>query len=97
MCVPCFVSVSCLQNASYQSDTEKENLKDSSNGRGADDVAVTDGRHRHHEEVDAFPVAQFVHVVKVGRVAAVLKLKEGGQQTKTKALTKRDRECSAMH
>ena len=38
------------------------------------DVAVADGRHGHHEEVDALPVRERVAVVKAGGIARVLQL-----------------------
>ena len=59
----------------YQTNTQKENLKDSSDRGGANDVAITHGRHGHHEKVNTLPVAEFVNVAKIGRVTAILQLR----------------------
>ncbi len=49
-------------------------MKASSERGDAANVAVSDGRHRHHEKVDAVPVAQLLPVDEIGRIAAVLQL-----------------------
>ena len=61
----------------------------------AGNVAVPDGRHGHHEEVDALPVRQLLAVQEVGRVARVLQLLvEGGQRERIGEGRRREREKS---
>ena len=44
---------------------EKDHEKTAQSGLGAD-VTVTNGRHGHHEEVDALPVGQIFGIRKIG-------------------------------
>ena len=65
----------------YESDEEEHDLEAPAERGHAGNVAVPDGRHGHHEEVDALPVRQLLAVQEVGRVARVLQLLvEGGQR-----------------
>ena len=58
----------------YESDEEEHDLEAPAERGHAGNVAVPDGRHGHHEEVDALPVAHVVNLGKVGEVASVLQL-----------------------
>ena len=65
----------------YESDEEEHDLEAPAERGHAGNVAVPDGRHGHHEEVDALPVRQLLAVEEVGWVARVLQLLvEGGQR-----------------
>ena len=64
----------------YESDEEEHDLEAPAQRGDARDVTVTDGRHGHHEEVDALPVRQLLAVQEVGRVARVLQLLVEGRQ-----------------
>ena len=58
----------------YQSHSEEHDLEDPPDVGGADDVAVPNRRHGHHEEIDTLPITQVMHIGKVWKVARVLKL-----------------------
>ena len=64
----------------YETDEEEEDLKAPSHGRLAVDVAVAHGRHGHHEEVHALPVAQLLRIIELERVALVLQLDDCERQ-----------------
>ena len=64
----------------YESDEEEHDLEAPAQRGDARDVTVTDGRHGHHEEVDALPVRQLLAVQEVGRVARVLQLLVEGRR-----------------
>jgi hypothetical protein len=61
-------------NETYQSDTEKENLKNSSDAGGANYITIANGRHGHHQKVNALPVPQFMDITEIGGISAVLQL-----------------------
>ena len=79
----------------YESDEEEHDLEAPAQRGDARDVTVTDGRHGHHEEVDALPVRQLLAVQEVGRVARVLQLLVEGRR-KIGEGRKREREREAM-
>ena len=60
----------------YESDEEEHDLEAPAQRGDARDVTVTDGRHGHHEEVDAVPVRERLRArrLEVGGVALVLQL-----------------------
>ena len=53
----------------YQSDPQKEDLENPTNGGGADNVSIAHSGHGDHQEVDTFPVAQLMHIAEVGGIA----------------------------
>ena len=62
-------------------------------GGDAGNVAVPDGRHCHHEEVDALPVGQLLAVEEVvPGVARVLQLLVEGRQERMDSGGKEERE-----
>ena len=58
----------------YQAYTKEQDLEHPSNGCGADNVTIANGRHGNHEKVDTLPVTKFMHVAEVGRISTVLEL-----------------------
>ena len=62
------------QVSPYQSDTEKEDLENSSNTGWTDNVTIADCGHGDHEKVNTFPITQFVNIAEIGRISAVLQL-----------------------
>lgn len=58
----------------HQADEKEEHKEGSAHHRLAVDVAITDGRHRHDEEVYARPVRQRLRVVELERVTGVFQL-----------------------
>ena len=60
----------------YQSDTQKEDLKNPSDAGGADNVTVSHGGHGDHQKVNTLPIPQLVHIAEIRRVSAVLQLEE---------------------
>jgi len=60
-----------------QRSEDEEDHEETTEHRGAADVAVADRRHRHQREVDTLPVGHVVSVLEVGkRIARVFHLYE---------------------
>ena len=58
----------------YQTHAKEEDLEHPAHVCGADNVAVADGGHGHHKEINTLPVAELVNPAEVGRVAGVFQL-----------------------
>ena len=80
----------------YESHEEEHDLEAPAQGGDAGNVAVPDGRHCHHEEVDALPVGQLLAVEEVvPGVARVLQLLVEGRQERMDSGGKEWREMEA--
>ena len=59
----------------YKSNEKEKYLESPADGGDTANVSIADCGHGDHQEVDTVPVTQFLTVVKVRRVARILKLK----------------------